>query len=112
MAIAPPILTCTPEKYFVFHKILLWDMRRSNASPFLVLGVHGAVSGGNAGAEAESGVGCKTGAVHSGAILDVKMRGNRVLTASVDKTVKLWDVRRADEPIVTLFGHSGAGHCL
>eukprot|EP00397_Hematodinium_sp_SG-2012_P040786 GEMP01044758.1.p1 GENE.GEMP01044758.1~~GEMP01044758.1.p1 ORF type:complete len:429 (+),score=31.07 GEMP01044758.1:32-1288(+) len=48
---------------------------------------------------------------HKGAILDVKLHGNRVVSCSMDKTLKVWDARRPAEPITTLVGHGGAVHC-
>merc|ERR1719487_6488 len=49
---------------------------------------------------------------HTGAVLDLKLRGNRVVSTSMDKTLKMWDVRQTMKPIVTLEGHSAAVHCV
>ena len=43
---------------------------------------------------------------HTGAIMDAKIKGCRVVTASSDKTLKMWDIRRTKESICTLYGHS------
>merc|ERR1711871_762243 len=53
-----------------------------------------------------------TKTTHTGAIMDVKMRGCRVITGSKDKTIKLWDVRQPSSPILTLYGHSHAVHSV
>jgi len=49
---------------------------------------------------------------HSGAVLDVKLRGNRVVSSSMDKTVRMWDLRVVSSPLVTLEGHSAEVHCV
>merc|ERR1712150_216365 len=49
---------------------------------------------------------------HTGAVLDLKLRGNRVVSASMDKTLRMWDIRRTDAPIATLEGHSEDVHCV
>jgi len=49
---------------------------------------------------------------HTGAVLDVKLHGNRIVSCSMDKTVKVWDSRRAEEPITSLVGHGAAVHCV
>lgn len=49
---------------------------------------------------------------HTGAVLDVKLRGNRVVSASMDKTVRMWDIREPSQPLATLEGHSEEVHCV
>lgn len=49
---------------------------------------------------------------HSGAVLDLKLRGNRLVSASMDKTLRMWDVRMSERPLVVLEGHSEAVHCV
>lgn len=49
---------------------------------------------------------------HTGAVLDLKLRGNRVVSASMDKTLRMWDIRRTQAPIATLEGHSAEVHCV
>jgi len=49
---------------------------------------------------------------HTGAILDLKLRGNRVVSGSMDKTVRMWDIREAGKPLATLEGHSAEVHCV
>jgi len=49
---------------------------------------------------------------HTGAVLDVKLRGNRAVSASMDKTVRMWDVRSPQSPLATLEGHSAEVHCV
>ncbi|CAE8601899.1 unnamed protein product [Polarella glacialis] len=49
---------------------------------------------------------------HTGAVLDVKLRGNRAVSASMDKTVRMWDIRQSAAPLATLEGHSAEVHCV
>merc|ERR1719330_1819028 len=49
---------------------------------------------------------------HTGAVLDLKLRGNRLVSASMDKTVRMWDIRQPQVPISTFEGHSGEVHCV
>lgn len=49
---------------------------------------------------------------HTGAVLDLKLRGNRVASASMDKTVRVWDLREPLAPLATLVGHSAEVHCV
>jgi len=49
---------------------------------------------------------------HTGAVLDVKLRGNRVVSSSMDKTVRMWDIREPHAPLATLEGHSAEVHCV
>ena len=37
-----------------------------------------------------------------------KISPNILATGSVDKTIKIWDLRKSDRPLRTLFGHSYA----
>lgn len=49
---------------------------------------------------------------HSGAVLDLKLRGNRIASASMDKTVRMWDLREPQAALATLEGHSEQVHCV
>merc|ERR1719253_533875 len=49
---------------------------------------------------------------HTGAILDLKLRGNRVVSASMDKTVRMWDIRAPKVALAILEGHSSEVHCV
>jgi WD40 repeat protein len=49
---------------------------------------------------------------HTGAVLDLKLRGNRIVSASMDKTVRMWDIREPRVPLATLEGHSEEVHCV
>lgn len=49
---------------------------------------------------------------HLGAVLDLKLRGNRIVSASMDKTVRMWDIRAPQAPVATLEGHSAEVHCV
>lgn len=49
---------------------------------------------------------------HTGAVLDLKLRGNRVASASMDKTVRVWDLREPQAPLAILEGHSAEVHCV
>jgi len=49
---------------------------------------------------------------HTGAVLDLKLRGNRVVSASMDKTVRMWDIREPSVPLATFEGHSAEVHCV
>jgi len=49
---------------------------------------------------------------HTGAVLDVKLRGHRVVSASMDKTLRMWDIRSPEVPLATLEGHSADVHCV
>merc|ERR1719282_393933 len=49
---------------------------------------------------------------HTGAVLDVKLRGNRIVSASMDKTVRMWDIRQPQIPLATFEGHSADVHCV
>jgi len=49
---------------------------------------------------------------HTGAVLDLKLRGNRVVSASMDKTVRMWDIRQPHVPLATFEGHSEEVHCV
>jgi len=49
---------------------------------------------------------------HTGAVLDLKLRGNRIVSASMDKTVRMWDVREPQAPLAVLEGHSAEVHCV
>eukprot|EP00403_Amphidinium_massartii_P018832 CAMPEP_0178424496 /NCGR_PEP_ID=MMETSP0689_2-20121128/28239_1 /TAXON_ID=160604 /ORGANISM="Amphidinium massartii, Strain CS-259" /LENGTH=500 /DNA_ID=CAMNT_0020046133 /DNA_START=26 /DNA_END=1528 /DNA_ORIENTATION=+ len=49
---------------------------------------------------------------HTGAVLDLRLRGNRIVSASMDKTVRMWDIRQPKAPITTLEGHSEQVHCV
>jgi len=49
---------------------------------------------------------------HTGAVLDLKLRGNRIVSASMDKTVRMWDIREPQAPLATLEGHSAEVHCV
>lgn len=49
---------------------------------------------------------------HTGAVLDLKLRGNRIASASMDKTVRMWDIREMKAPLATLEGHSAEVHCV
>lgn len=57
---------------------------------------------------------CCTGVLrgHTGAVLDVKLRGHRVVSASMDKTVRMWDLRSSQSTLATLEGHSAEVHCV
>jgi len=58
--------------------------------------------------------GCCVGTLrgHTGAVLDLKLRGNRIVSASMDKTVRMWDIREPRTPLATLEGHSAEVHCV
>jgi len=49
---------------------------------------------------------------HTGAVLDLKLRGNRIVSGSMDKTVRMWDIREPQAPLATLEGHSAEVHCV
>jgi len=49
---------------------------------------------------------------HTGAVLDLKVRGNRIVSASMDKTVRMWDIRETKAPLATFEGHSAEVHCV
>lgn len=49
---------------------------------------------------------------HTGAVLDLKVRGNRIVSASMDKTVRMWDMREPKAPLATLEGHSAEVHAV
>jgi len=49
---------------------------------------------------------------HTGAVLDLKLQGNRIVSASMDKTVRMWDIREQGAPVATLEGHSAEVHCV
>jgi len=61
------------------------------------------ISGGRAVAEMRG---------HAGTVLDLKLHGNRIVSASMDKTLKVWDLRQPDAPLANLEGHSAAVHCV
>jgi len=49
---------------------------------------------------------------HTGAVLDLRLRGNRIVSASMDKTVRMWDIREPQAAVTTLEGHSEQVHCV
>jgi len=49
---------------------------------------------------------------HTGAVLDLRLHGNRIVSASMDKTVRMWDIREMKAPLATLEGHSADVHCV
>lgn len=51
-------------------------------------------------------------AAHTGAVLDLKVQGNRVVSGSMDKTVRMWDIRASGAPLTTLEGHSSEVHSV
>lgn len=47
---------------------------------------------------------------HEGPVMDVKIHANRIMSASGDKTAKLWDLRFPRNSMITLYGHSDGVH--